>query len=81
MKVMIKPYFGNEIEMELSAALEPAPLSGVSGAMEELAAETQGLRECVGRLLAHLVETEILTLEQASDMAGLDKPPEPAWES
>lgn len=64
MKVRVKNYTGEEVEMGLAAALKPVPWCE-GGALEVAAAQAQLNAECIGRLLAALVEEGKLSLDDA----------------
>lgn len=70
MKVKIHPPWLNEAtEVELSQALKPdAYYDG--GMLEQAATQGSHNAETIGRLLAHLVESKAMTVEEAFQIAG-----------
>lgn len=64
MKVRTKNYWGKEMELGLAEALKPVPWCD-GGALEVAATQAQLNAECIGRLLAALVEEGKLSLDDA----------------
>lgn len=74
MRVRTKNYLGKEVEMGLAEALKPVPWCD-GGALEVAAAQARLNAECIGRLLAALVEEGKLSLDDAKyvvDMTETD---------
>lgn len=70
MKVRTKhPHFGTR-DIDLSNFLKPVNTSSAQGAVEQVAAELETIKDAYGNLLAALVEKKIFTLEEAMDISG-----------